>query len=344
MVYHLEWQWGLAHRGNFDAVFLNHGYIAVDIFFILSGFVMSMVYLDSPSATSFDWRRFFAHRVARIYPLYCMIILVICAGMAFADNMDVATALGNLLFLQGFYVVENVDGPSWSVSIEIVSYLAFPIIGPIIMRLGLRRALLLAVSAIVPVTVAYLLYRFDASAQRARGPLDIDSLTVALARGLCGFTLGVCAWRIRQILAFWQTRGPRLVAYVEVTAAAMTFVLIAVSAADLLIYLTTAVLLICLSLECGPVSRVLSLRPMHFLGLISFAVYLIHFRMGHLWNLIYSKTGDGTLVSHVAATVGTSVVVMVIATLCYRFIEVPGRVQTRRLLDRITLRKPVRAI
>ncbi|MDP9096087.1 MAG: acyltransferase, partial [Pseudomonadota bacterium] len=120
-----------------------HGYMAVDFFFVLSGFIMSYTYLTGFEALGLRaFGPFLWKRVARIFPLGIAITLIVVAlGQLVAPfgltglfySLPNGAGLGsmiaiNLLHLQGLMPEYNLNDPSWSVSVELGAYLLFPIL------------------------------------------------------------------------------------------------------------------------------------------------------------------------------------------------------------------------
>jgi peptidoglycan/LPS O-acetylase OafA/YrhL len=114
--------------------FLAHGYLAVDLFFVLSGFVMALNYghmfVSGWSAAAY--RRFLGRRIARVYPLYlagtiaaCFLVLAGCLEAPRSAPIGLALAL-NVIMVQAWGFVESLDGPGWSISAEWAAYLLFP--------------------------------------------------------------------------------------------------------------------------------------------------------------------------------------------------------------------------
>ncbi|WP_270938629.1 acyltransferase family protein [Falsiroseomonas oryzae] len=114
------------------------GYLGVDLFFVLSGFVLSHAYAGGLRTVP-DYRRFLHARVARIYPLH-LVTLLTMAGLvvlwpAFAGTYpDPARRFGWDAFLAQLLLVQNWvhflptswNAPAWSLSAEWAAYLAFP--------------------------------------------------------------------------------------------------------------------------------------------------------------------------------------------------------------------------
>jgi peptidoglycan/LPS O-acetylase OafA/YrhL len=104
--------------------------LAVFLFFILSGFVMSYIY---PSPVR--WRHFFVARLARLTPVYEVTLLVTFALTFISAHMPMPTAsnfFANLLMIQQWLPVPDwfpINAPSWSLSIEAFLYLiTFPLL------------------------------------------------------------------------------------------------------------------------------------------------------------------------------------------------------------------------
>ena len=119
--------------------FFSHGYLAVDFFFCLSGFVMAHAYGNRLGA-SMTFRDFVAQRVIRLYPviflgmvlgaIYYLLLATLTKNPSFATS-DVALAFGLNLFLLPFYFVPSalggsiypVNTPFWSIFFELIANL-----------------------------------------------------------------------------------------------------------------------------------------------------------------------------------------------------------------------------
>ncbi len=136
-------------------LFYDHGHYAVQLFWVISGFVLAAVYVNAPSTA----RGFFVNRFARLYPLHLLTLIAVACLQAlsmeaaghyqiYADN-GVRNFILNILFIShwGFEKGIGFNAPIWSVSVELAAYIVFwltirrlfkfGILGPALMVSGL---------------------------------------------------------------------------------------------------------------------------------------------------------------------------------------------------------------
>ena len=124
------------------------GYLGVECFFVLSGFILCHVYLAPFEAGRFNYGDFIWARIARIYPLHIatLVAMGLMAGAALAVGLTVDSSVlslsalpANLALVQawGFSPVAGWNHPSWSISAEWFAYLSFPVFAAA--ALALRR-------------------------------------------------------------------------------------------------------------------------------------------------------------------------------------------------------------
>ena len=124
-----------------QGILLKHGYLAVDFFFLLSGFVLCYAY-ERKLAAGMTWAGFLQRRVVRLYPLY-LLGLVLGSATVFAmgqltghDLSTFAEALVFALFLIPFphtvhYTLDAfpLNGPAWALSYELAINLVYAMVG-----------------------------------------------------------------------------------------------------------------------------------------------------------------------------------------------------------------------
>lgn len=265
---------------------LGKGYLAVDVFFMLSGFVMWLNYGERiaqrglTEAPRFWWKRF-----ARVWPLHAAVLggLALFAAVLLATGRDAshypfAELPLQLLLVQnwGFTRALAWNDPAWSISTELAAYIVFPfaVIGLPWQRL--RPPALLACAALLCAALFVLFAAFGKTS------LGADVPRFGLWRCLAEFALGMVLCRLWQELC--GTRGAAFLAGIG-GAAWFAVGLLAGLPAIAFVPAGFAALLLALALDRGPLARVLGSKPLRALGDASYATYLIHYPLLTLYKL-----------------------------------------------------------
>jgi peptidoglycan/LPS O-acetylase OafA/YrhL len=345
VVYHFGDQYLPALRPEQLGHLVGKGYLAVDLFFMLSGFVLTHVY--HADFARFDPRRyrdFLAARVARLYPLHVAVLLAFVATAVAGRVLEFVhtgrfeqlpmegahslTALvANLLMLQGLAAGElSWNYPAWSISVEFLAYLMFPLaIGPIGRAdrwRGLGIGLALAAGVL-------------AFAWLARGDFNQWDGPLALARCLPEFLLGSLLYTALRRRDLARHVGTDRVAVGLLAAGAA---LLYLGAPDLVTVGLFAVLVLSLAANRGRVQAILDQPPLVRLGELSYALYLVHGFVEHLTTRLL-ETGPGIVdraqlgvASSLALFASMTVASLGIAAYVHPRVEMRGRRALRALL------------
>lgn len=322
--------------------FIRHGYMAVDLFFILSGFVMAMIY-GHMFRSGFDlktFQKFLLLRLARIYPLYLLVTAVTAVAITtvlshtyrFDDNVLRALPF-NLTMTHVWGLAYSIVPPSWSISTEWAAYLLFP--AGVWLALGTPRRY-----AVVGVAVAFAVLVWIAFGpywlthmHRTIGKLDVvhSYAPGTTLRCLASFYIGLVAFRFKHLV-------PARAAGVMVI---LALFLLALKQTDLWLIGVFTVLIMALSHDQGRVARALGTPVLHWLGVVSFALYLVHDLIQKVIFKSFPVWGVGTGIPKMA-WVGISVVVALgVAALAHYYFEKPSRGWARDLIKAFDNRKPV---
>ncbi len=221
------------HRGrwwNPEGGFLGHGYLAVDFFFLLSGFVIAFAY-DGRMATGLSPLRFMGLRLIRLYPLILLGMLLGALWPAiqlmmqsrgapdpaeFAINLtrglllipdDQALGRGDSIF--------PLNGPTWSLFFELVANLVYALAGR---RMTTR--VLAAIVALSGAALAYLAFH---------GGIDVGGRPATILGGIprtaFGFFGGALLYRVLALAALRGWRPPTLKAPFVTTAVLLVAIL-----------------------------------------------------------------------------------------------------------------------
>ncbi len=281
---------------------LSTGFVGVDLFFVLSGFILAWNYLRDDGTLLVSKSEFWRARAARILPVYYVslaISLPMFLLMQFHDGATpaairsaIVTALTSLTLTQSWvspfsYLWNN---PGWSLSVELFFYLAFPWVAGWIARWPLAR-LVRWVGGLYVVTIAaaYLFVALHSHPPTWKWEPAIDYCIWISWLG-CNplvhaheFLMGIaaCLW-LRE-----EQRGRRPELMSGPAAAGVAIVALAVLAAfrgpipfmPALVGIYSplfALLIYGLAKQRGTLARILSTPSFVFLGEISYSLYLIH--------------------------------------------------------------------
>jgi peptidoglycan/LPS O-acetylase OafA/YrhL len=306
---------------------LGHGYLAVDLFFVLSGFVLCLNYSNFfvNGVTGKQYWNFLSRRIARIYPLYFVTlviatILVVRHLLPFWGMHFTPALLANVFLVQNLGFWQSVDVPAWSISVEWISYLIFPVLMfCIFARKAAVRWGLLLLSLVTIVG----LYTWNLNHGGWPKAFDITAGPASIARGLTEFTLGVLSYRALTT-PFGQriSRHPWAANGITVLIA----ILLAFRGSDIFLVFLYPFFILSLLKGSTLVSRILGSRVLEYLGLISFSVYLVHTLLTPFLGWIDAwMRSHGRSHAHTFAVAITLPVLLLLSSLTYYSIEVPAR-------------------
>lgn len=302
------------------------GFIGVDVFFVISGYLITTILLNELNAGSMSILNFYERRARRILPALFFILL---CSLPFAyawmlpERFD---EFGKSLIAVGLFVsnfqfayfsdyfspsaAENPLLHTWSLAVEEQFYLLFPLL-----LLALRK-LDTKTQAIILAAIA------TASAIGSEAMLRIDK-TVNFYASFTRFweLIGgaLCAYWITN--NWWKPRAPvlALLGLLIILVASVTYGKVHSPGAFIALPVAGAMLIILFAAEGTICHRILSSRPLVFIGLMSYSVYLWHHL---LFAFARIRTQDGLSTE---ALIGLITLTLILGYLTYAFIEKPFR-------------------
>ncbi|SDC61643.1 Peptidoglycan/LPS O-acetylase OafA/YrhL, contains acyltransferase and SGNH-hydrolase domains [Sphingomonas sp. YR710] len=274
--------------------FLARGYLAVDFFFILSGFVIWLNYAGQLREQGISGvPRFLWRRLARIYPLHLFMLLwavgflLLCWGLGKAgpDDYPVGELPLHLLLAQnwGFTSALSWNHPAWSISCEWAAYLFFPII-VVAVRWEKWPAIALVTALCVLLASMYAL-----SMAFGLTSLGADIPHFGLPRCILEFSAGTI---LSALWLRWRS-NERLPALICVLIAAGGLILYLTAGAEpLSIFMAFAALTLFLALSSGWRRNPLNGDLIHWLGTVSYATYLVHSILFKMFKLLFVDNPD----------------------------------------------------
>ncbi|MCX6484649.1 MAG: acyltransferase [Mycobacterium sp.] len=333
------------------APLFDAGAQGVDLFFILSGFVLTWNYLDrmGPHWSTRDSLHFLWLRLSRVLPIYLVtmhiaaawIIFTLHAGDVPSPDADKLTAISYVrqlfmvqLWFEPFFDGTSWDGPAWSISAEWLAYLLFGLLAVVIFRIAAvsraRTLFMLAFFAALPPTVLLL------------GSGALYTPWSWLPRIIAQFTAGAlaCAAVRRLRLGDTARRGAGYLSVLLIlTMVALLYYFDAHPVPGMvdpggLVALMFMPLVVTLAIGVGVLPTLLSTRLLVYGGQISFSLYMIHEPVHTAWNWAVAQYAiDLPKSTAKLAVVGLIVAAVAAATLLFHVVEEPSRRWMRRMID-----------
>jgi len=248
----------------------SHAQMALGFFFVLSGFILQTLYRGRLSEKG-AWRRYGVSRVARIYPVYLIGVLLMAPAYAVAEW----GALPQFVLVQCWAPLgngwgwQNWNPPAWMLSVEFFFYLCFPLLCGLVERAP-RHMLLAAVALVTVFAIVTGSVDPPVQVQRFAWMTYLPSPVLRLPEFFAGM-----------VLAEWQARrGVRALPIPpELSLLVFVFVLdrdtFALQATCAVI-LATLVILGLVNAPRAPFTRLMNTRVFMLLGAASYALYIIH--------------------------------------------------------------------
>lgn len=362
-LYHVEII-GEIYAGHSRGVaFISNGYLFVDFFFVLSGFVIAHTY-QSRIRTVEDFTSFAIRRFGRVWPLHMAVLLAFVGlelvklaarsrGVAtdsepFSGSFTVPSIFTGIVLLQSFGLQSGLtwNAPAWSIGVEFYTYLVFGLLAMA------RRGSIAAMAAAVAVFGAAVVAAFAHDNMRT-------TFDYGFFRCLYGFFTGVLVYGVYHAGRQRPLKLRISPAALELPAAVAVVLFVSAAGAgraSLLSPLVFGIVVYIFAWEQGPVSRLLLAGPFRIAGTLSYSIYmnqaLLLIAMARIIRVAQSHAGaehhvqamvegrivpllwfgsawssDALVALYLALLLGMSVIT-------YRLVENPGRA----FFNRIALR------
>lgn len=312
---------------------LSGGFAGVDVFFVISGFLITRIIVREISENRFSYLEFWARRARRLIPAAVATILTVIVGGYFIllpddyrelgqSSIAVSTGLANFYFWResGYF-----DGPSelkpllhtWSLAVEEQFYMVIPLLLAILFRIaGMRHLLFLIVLAIL--SFIWSIY--------ASGEYPDASFYLIPSRAFELLLGGIISEIVPNVRI--KRKTAELISVIGMTLILISFVAISrltvfpgYSAA--IPCLGTGLVILGNSGVKTTMCSILSIQPMVFVGLISYSLYLWHWPVFAFTR--YLSVGEPAL----GMTILMLLFSFLLAVLSWKYIETPFRIGSR---------------
>ncbi|MEW6983616.1 acyltransferase family protein [Colwelliaceae bacterium 6471] len=322
------------------AIFLSKGYLAVDFFFILSGFVIAFNYFDRIKLSDVkSILRFYAKRFARVYPLHFLILICYLSiplvhiltgrGFDFSGRYSVEGFWSGIMLIQTWGGLNEITWniPAWSISTELLAYILFPLVVIIVKpiynvfgKYGLASFIALLLFSLSSI--------FSLTNQINLGE-NIQSL--GIFRCVLEFSCGVCVWLIYHNYKKSLMSYGALLYFLGIGIFALGFVL---GLKDYYFVPLSMVIILAGSISSKNfINETFSHRVFIWLGDISYSVYLTHYFVKDWFKMLFLDSSSASIVwilSYVAF-------VLLLSHYLYKYFEVPSK---NAILHKLLYKQP----
>ena len=328
---------------------IQKGYLGVDLFFLLSGFILTYVYFDSMQRpTGRTLAIFMWHRFIRLYPVHIAVLAALVVVVINAERIGLNLRspeafrfhelTWQILLVHAWGVTDQVSWniPSWSISAEWFAYLCFPLVAACLRGPRKPRTLLLIAAA----SLGFAALTFIMAGWKLSGAWIAPSALVRIAGS---FVCGAALCRYATLRHALESKS----AFND-AAAMLALLLFLVGPSfgmpDFALIGLLAIFLGALGMSSGITAKLFSLAPLIWLGEISYSLYMVHFPVMRVVSIIIKPERLqplGSMATFAALWFSIGACVVCAAAMFY-FVERPLRGRLRNVIGRLPASKPIR--
>ena len=323
------------------------GFLGVDVFFVLSGFLITSLILEEYDRSGrVDFRRFYLGRARRLLPAVVLLLVVVGAAVLlfYRDALSAfrEDALATILYLNNWWYIaldqsyfESMGRPPllkhlWSLAVEEQFYLIWPAIALFLVRRGGRplvRRVAIVVAVLSTAWMAFLAIRggYPVDADPSRAYFGTDSHSMGLLVGAALATV----WRPGRLNASLPSAPRTIVTGIGVAMLGVIFGFYFLvgeftpwlyRGGFLALAVFTAVLIAAVTHPASPLGQLLGVGVLRYLGRRSYGIYLWHWPV-----FMVTRPGIDVPWSEPVAFVARMAITLAIAEASYRLVEMPIR-------------------
>ncbi len=319
---------------GFVPVAVTKGYLGVEVFFVLSGFILSHVYLEQAGSRRFSYGGFLWARIARVYPLHLVTLFgmvglgvaATVAGIAVDASLTDWRALPAHLSMThawGLAPLAAFNHPSWSISAEWFAYLSFPAFAFVAWRMRQRPWIAVGATALGALAV------YGGFERLAGFPLTEATFRWGALRIVPCFALGCALYLVYRRAPVRRAGGLALACGLGVVASA------SLALWDPITVLFAGGLILALGSMANERAGPLASKGGVYLGEISYSIYMVCAPvLLVMTNLAARLTGADDKRFHIIVWLAILAAIPATAMATYHLVERPARKVLRGMAAR----------
>ena len=292
----------LFHPVTLPTISVPYGHYGVNLFFIISGFVIFMT-LEKTSRPM----DFLVSRFSRLFPAYwaaIMLTFLLTHLLGLPGKLvDLPTVMANFLMLHGFFKVPHVDGVYWTLEVELLFYIGMLLL----YRLGQLHRVHLVLLGLMALRLLYFVLEHGYGIS-----LPWFLFRMLILQYIAWFVLGICIYQVT------SRTGPKAWRWPALSLIFALWTLGVTESFDVVALAVFFLLMVWLAAQSG--LTLLRYKPFVWLGAISYPLYLLHENIGWSLQLRLGALGLSTDLSIVV----TLVLVVLLAAALTRWVEQPA--------------------
>lgn len=300
------------------------GYIGVDIFFVLSGFLITRILLREKNNNTFSFKQFYLKRALRIFPIYYLSIFLVAILITPQFLPALATYTSNYLF--SFEAAAHPMRHTWSLAVEEHFYLLFPLLVFSIKIKYLKPLLQIGIPFLLILSLFFTYSFFEANIAKelTLRATHIRFLTLGIG---CYFACIETKISTISLKKYWLLLGVLCLVYpIGVFAHYMPFYpYVPLEIIKFFAYGISAALVFILVLNLenskSKIKQLFTNRKIAFTGLISYGLYLYHYPILYAFNMTNDQI-QGNSVS-LSKAFGVLFFIFLVTILSYFLVEKP---------------------
>jgi peptidoglycan/LPS O-acetylase OafA/YrhL len=332
-------------------MFFEKCYLMVDLFFIMSGFIILHVYKEdfTDHIRGRYFKKYIVARFARIYPLHFFAMLLLVTGVilfsppgTYPNPIENPHAIPTgFLLLHSYYIhdIYTWNIPSWSISAEWAAYMLFPFLAVFMYKKKWPAVMICGFGVILAyVSIMYFLPRRNFLFPSIPVPHNVNTTyDYGYLRGIAGFVTGMIMYKLYQLPPVRDIFRKDILAALVILLVMLDLHFALHDAFAIILF---AALVLAMALNSGRLHRICNNRVLQYIGKISYSIYLMQIFLQEPFSKglrLPGTVGFGRGKQNISFASGLGycllylVLLLAISSLTYYAIEQPCRKWINRL-------------